>query len=313
MLKKRRKTASKSKSVEKDRSVLPIKPPKGELFLRAILDQKFNEFGISLREEFDRQLMTGNSELRDALFRERNDRKSANRIILGFLSLVVILIIGNFFYFMNTTETTVKTAVAKEFVILEKKNKETTKSLFTPIKETVEKNLNEVTTELSLSRGYIDVFALEGLARNGSRSAFDQLSKTVVRGGAKGKFASDKFKEIKEYYSVLAEPKRQNLTLGDLSVTKAGATTVTDSLSAIELIYLLNSPGATMPQLHQILTQLWDQTLTRDHEHELWNILQNSQNLPAVVATCSLLQKNFGSRGSIFDFAKWKSFLENRM
>lgn len=312
MLKKRKKPTV-GKIYEEDYSNLPAKPPKGEMILRAILDQKFNEFGLSLREEFDRQVMSGNSELRDALFRERNERKRANRLILGFLSLVLVLLVGNVFFIINSTDSTIKSTVNKEFALFEEKNKETTKQLFTPIKETVEKNLNQVSSELSLSRGYIDVFALEGLARNGSRSAFEELVKTVNRGGAKGNFANTKLKELKDYYSLLAEPKRQNLTLGDLSVVKGGATTITDSLSAIELIYILNSPGATIPQIHQILTQIWNQNLTRDHENELWNILQNSKNLPAAVATCSILQKNFGNRASLFDFAKWKAFLENRM
>ena len=313
MLKRRRKSVPKSEQESEAPSNLPVKPLKGELLLRGILDQKFNEFGIALREEFDRQVITGQSELRDTLFRERNDRKRANRLIFGFLSVVVFLLVVNIFFIMNTTESSVKTAVNKEFAIFEQKTKETTKSLFSPIQQTVEKNLNRVSSELSLSRGYIDVFALEGLARNGSRSAFEELVKTVNRGGAKGAFAGNKLKELKDYYSLLSEPKRQNLTLGELSVVKGGATTVTDSLSAVELIYVLNSPGATLPQIHQILTLLWDQHLTKDHENELWNILQNSQNLPAAIATCSILQKNFGNRGTIFDFAKWKSFLENRM
>lgn len=312
MLKKRRKPVTTPEITSED-STLPVKQSKGEIYLKAILDQKFNEFGVSLRDEFDRQVMTGNSELRDAIFRERNDRKHANRLIFGFLSLVVVLLIGNIIFVLNTTENSVKTAVSREFSQFEIKNKENTSVLFSPIRQTVERNLSQVTSELALSRGYIDVFALEGLARNGSRSAFEELVKTVNRGGAKGSFASSKLKELKEFYSLLSEPKRQNLTLGNLSVVKGGANTTTESLSAIELIYVLNSPGATLPQIHQIMTMLWEQTLTRDHENELWNILQNSQNLPAAVATCSLLQKNFGNRGSIYDFGKWKAFLESRM
>jgi len=312
MLKKRRKSVTDPKG-EENITNLPAKLVKGELLFKSILDQKFSEFGVSLREEFDRQVMTGNSELRDAIFRERNDRKHANRLIFGFLSLVIILLVVNIFFIFSTTESSVKSAVTSEFAIFEQKNKTNTATLFNPIRQSVEKNLNQVTSELSLSRGYIDVFALEGLARNGSRSAFEELVKAVNRGGAKGNFASSKLKELKNYYSLLSEPKRQNLTLGSLSVVKGGNNTVTDSLSAVELIYVLNSPGASLPQIHQIMTLLWEQTLTHDHENELWSILQNSQNLPAAIATCSILQKNFGNRGSMFDFAKWKSFLEHRM
>ncbi|NUN71316.1 MAG: hypothetical protein HUU02_16580 [Bacteroidetes bacterium] len=312
MLKKGRKTVTKA-AEPSESSSLPVKPLKGELLFKAILDQKFNEFGLSLREEFDRQVISGHSELRDAIFRERNERKRAHRLILGFLGLVVVLLGVNIFFVLNTTEKSVNSAVSKEFTVFEEKSKETTKSLFIPMQKSVEKNLNQVTAELSLSRGYIDVFALEGLARNGSRSAFEELVRTVNKGGAKGSFAANKLKELKDYYAILAEPKRQNLTLGGLSVVKAGATTVTDSLSAIELIYVLNSPGATIGQVHQILTQLWDIPLTNDHQNEFWNILQNSQNLPASIATCSLLQKNFGNRGSMYEFAKWKAFLESRM
>ncbi len=313
MEKKRRKSVTTPPESEGNISNLPVKQSKGELFLRAILDQKFLEFGVSLRDEFDRQVMTGNSELRDAIFRERNERKRANRVILGFLSFVVLLLIGNMVFFLNTTESSIKSAVSTEFSQFEIKNKENTADLFNPIRQTVERNLNQVTSELALSRGYIDVFALEGLARNGSRTAFEELVKTVNRGGAKGNFASTKLKELKQYYELLSEPKRQNLTLGSLSITKGGSNTTTESLSAIELIYVLNSPAATLPQIHQIMTLLWDQQLTSDHENELWNILQNSQNLPAAVATCSLLHKNFGNRGSMYDFAKWKAFLESRM
>ncbi len=312
MLKRKSKSISKSET-ERTSSGLPAKLQKAELFLKTILDQKFNQFGVDLREEFDRQVTTVNSELRDVIFRERNDRKKANRLIIGFLSLVVILLIGNIFFILNTTESSVKSAVTKEFALFEAKNRETTKSLFVPIQQTVEKNLTQVSSELSLSRGYIDVFALEGLARNGSKAAFEELVKTVNRGGAKGAFAENKLKELKNYYSILAEPKRQNITLGDLSVTRGGQITSTESLSIVELIYVLNSPSATLPQVHQILTMLWDQNLTRDHENELLGILQNSQNLPAAIAICSILQKNFGNRGSMYDFTKWKAFLESRM
>jgi len=313
MLKKGRKSVPKFTHEGDEKSNLPVKPIKGEILIKAILDEKFNEFGVALREEFDRQVVSGNSELRDAIFRERNERKRANRLIFGFLSLVILLIVFNIFFVYNSTENSINTAVSREFGVYEEKNKETTKSLFIPLQKTVEKNLTQVTSELSLSRGYIDVFALEGLARNGSRSAFEELVKTVNRGGAKGNFASNKLKELKDFYFLLTEPKRQNLTLGELSVVKEGSNTTTDSLTAIELIYVLNSPGATLPQIHQILTLLWQQTLTSDHENELWHILQNSQNLPATIATCSILQKNFGNRGSVYDFAKWKAFLENRM
>ncbi len=312
MLKRKPKSVTKVENDEAS-SKLPAKISKGEILIKTILDQKFNQFGVELREEFDRQVTSVNSELRDVIFRERNERKTANRLILGFLTIVLVLLVGNIFFILNTTESSVQSAVTKEFTLFEAKNRENTKSLFLPIQQTVEKNLTRVSSELSLSRGYIDVFALEGLARNGSRSAFEELVKTVNRGGAKGAFAGNKLKELKNYYSLLAEPKRQNLTLGDLSVTKGGQITSTESLSIVELIYILNSPSATLPQVHQILTMLWDQNLTRDHENELWGILQNSQNLPAAIATCSILQKNFGNRGSMYDFAKWKAFLESRM
>lgn len=312
MIKKRSKPVTNPKK-EDEISNLPIKQSKGEIFLRAILDQKFSDFGVALRDEFDRMVMTGNSELRDAIFRERKERSHANRLIFGFMSFIALLLVVNIFFMVTTTDSSVKTAVAKEFAVFEQKNKENTAVLFDPIKQTVENNLHQVSAELALNRGYIDVFALDGLARNGSRRAFEELVKAVNRGGAKGKFASNKLKELKEYYSMLGEPKQQNLTLGSLSVIKAGSVTMTDSLSSIELIYILNSPGVTLPQIHQILTLLWNKNLTRDHENELRQILQSSQNLPAAIAVCSLLQKNFGNRGSIYDFAKWKAFLENRM
>lgn len=312
MINRRKKTTTPSEN-EAENSNLPAKPLKGELLLRAMLDQKFNEFGLALRDEFDRQVMSGHSELRDSLFRERNERKKANRLVLAFLSFVTLLLIINIFFVLSTTEKSVKTAVTDEFTHFEVKSREHTNALFSPIRQSMETNLNKVTSELALSRGYIDVFALEGLARNGSRSAFEELVRITGEGGGKGQFASTKLKELKEFYNLLSEPKRQNLTLGSLNITKAGAATVTDSLSPIELIYVLNSPGASLPQIHQILTGLWDVPLTRDHENEMWNILQNSQNLPAAIATCSLLQKNFGNRASMYEFAKWKSFLEKRM
>ena len=310
---KRKPRAIQKVGEEKSSTKLPAKLPKGEIFLKAILDQKFNVFGIELREEFDRQMTSVNAELRDVIFRERNDRKKANVLILGFLSIVVILLIGNIFFVVNTTDSSVKSAVTKEFAFFEAKNKENTKSLFMPIQETVERKLLQVSNELSLSRGYIDVFALEGLARNGSRAAFEELIKTVNRGGAKGAFAENKLKELKKTYSILAEPKKEHITLGDLSVVRGAQTTSAESLSVDELIYVLNSPNATLSQIHQILTLLWNQTLTRDHEIDLLSILKNSRNLPAVVATCSLLQKNFGNQATIYDFTPWRTFLESRM
>ncbi len=316
MLKKKRKPAPEKESEDLN-SHLPVKQLKGEILLKAILDQKFQEFGVMLRDEFDRQVMSGNSELRDVIFRERNDRKFANRLIFGFLSVVVVLLTANIFFASNTTDATVKSvvkdAVTKEFAAFEEKNRETTKSLFVPIQQSVQKNLNQVTSEISLSRGYIDIFALEGLARNGSRNAFEELVKTSTRAGRKGIFAANKLQGIKDYYSFLSEPKRQNLTLGNLLVVKGGTITTTDSLNAAELIFVLNSPGATLPQIHQILTLLWDQQLTKEHEYEIRTIVQRSQNLPAVIAACSILQKNFGNKGTMFDFHQWRAFLENRM
>ncbi len=315
MLKKKRKTAP-EKENDDTNSHLPVKQLKGEILLKAILDQKFQEFSAALRDEFDRQMMSGNSELRDVIFRERNDRKYANRLIFGFLSLVIVLLTANIFFDSGTSEATVKEvvkeAVTKEFVVFEEKNRVATKSLFEPIHQSVQKNLNQVTSEISLSRGYIDIFALEGLARNGSRNAFEELVKTSAKEGRKGSFAANKLKGIKDYYSFLSEPKRQNLTLGNLLVVKGGTITTTDSLSTTELIFVLNSPGATLPQIHQILTLLWEQQLNKDHEGEIKKILQKSQNLPAVIAACSILQKNFGNKGTMFDFAQWRAFLESR-
>lgn len=313
MLKKSRKPVTKSTEVDPDISHLPVLPPKADQLFKAVLDQKFHEFGVALREEFDRQVMAANADLRDSLFRERNERKRANRLIFGLFAVILLLTSANIYFVLNTTEKSVTTALSAEMGIFERKTKETTTSLFIPMQRSVEKNLSQVTSELSLSRGYIDIFSLEALARNGSRRAYEELLKIGSTGGPKGIFAAGKVKEVRSFYDILAEPKRQNLTLGELVVTKGGAPTTADSLSAIELIYVLNSPGATMPQIHQILTMLWNQNLNKNHENEMWNILQNSQNLPAAVATCSLLQKNFGNRYSMYDFAKWKAFLENRM
>ena len=312
MVKRKPKSLTKAEN-EEPSSKLPAKPLKGEIFLRTILDQKFNQFGVELREEFDRQVTTVNSELRDVIFREKNDRRNANKLIFGLLSLVIILLIGNIVFILNTTESSVQSAVTKEFAVFETKNSENTKSLFVPIQQTVEKNLSRVSSELSLNRGYIDIFALEDLARNGSRSAFQELVKTVNRGGSKGAFAESKLKRVKSYYSIFAAPKQKNIILGDLSVIKGGQITSPDSLSIGELIYVLNSPSATHSQIHQIFTMLWNKNLTHEHEIELRNILQNSQNLPAVIATCSILQKNFGNHGSMYDFAKWNAFLKSRM
>ena len=80
MLKRKSKSIAKSVT-ERTSSGLPAKLQKAELFLKTILDQKFNQFGVDLREEFDRQVTTVNSELRDVIFRERNERKKANRLI----------------------------------------------------------------------------------------------------------------------------------------------------------------------------------------------------------------------------------------
>ena len=311
MLRRKPKLATSSEN-DVSTSKLPAKPLKSELFLKSILDQKFNQFGIELHQEFDRQVTTVNSELRDAIFRESKGQKNINRLIIIFLSAVLILLVGNIFFTRNTIESNVQSAVAKELTLFDTRNREMTKSLFIPIQQSIEKNLMLVSSELSLNRGYIDVFTLEGLARNGSKPAFDELMKTLNRGGTKGAFAENKLKELKNYFSILAEPNNQNLTLGDHPITKNGQTALTDSLSVGELISGLKSPNITLSQAHQILTLVWNQTLTIDDEQQLHDILQNTRNLPAAIATCSILQKNFGAQGSMYDFAKWKTFLESR-
>jgi hypothetical protein len=282
--------------------------------IRGVVEQKLNEFGVVLRDEFERQVFQANAEIRTFIIDESRARKRWLRVIFILLGLIVILIGCTAYLIVNSTQKNMQTALTKGLSEFELRSQQQTSSLLNPMRENVEQNLNNVTSQLALSRSYIDVYALEGLARAGSRSAFEDMNVIVKRGGEKSKFAQMKIGEIKFIYSILAEPKKQNLTLGEVNVTRAGKVLIADSLSDMELLYVMNSPNATLPQTHHIMTLLWNRDLDKDMENEYWSILQNSRNLPASIAVCSILRNKFGkSPGDIFEFSKWKSFLESRM
>ncbi|MEW5799167.1 MAG: hypothetical protein AB1728_09195 [Bacteroidota bacterium] len=306
------KTRRKNEIQESGKSSIPARVPKSETIIRQVFNQKMEEVGFFIKEEIDRQIYTATRDIQDILEKERQQRRQAYKLIYSLL-IVLLFITTAVVYYQVNSETSIKNVIAKELSIFEDGNKKNTESLFLPIKQSVEKNLNRISNDLELNRTYIDIFALEGLSRNGSRLAFQELVKMTKRGGDKARFASIKVNELKNYYSILSEPKKQNVTLGELSVLKANVTTTIDALNDIELIYLLSSPSSNLSQIHHIMTILWNKEITKDMENELWNILQNSQNLAATIATCSLLHKNFGAKGSIYDFAQWKAFLESRM
>lgn len=281
--------------------------------VKGVVEQKLNEFGIVLRDEFERQVYQANAEIRTFIIEESRSRKRLARMTFSLFALVIVLIGINMYLFLNTTETAVASSLQKEFSAFEQRSQQQANSILVPMKENVEQNLNNVTSELVLNRSYIDVYALEGLARNGSRSAYEELVAISKRGGEKGKFAQNKIKEIQYLYSILNEPKKQNLTLGEISVIRSGQIMMADSLSDMELLYVMNSSNATISQIHHIMSLLWKKELNKDMENEYWNILQNSRNLPASIAVCSLLKNKFGGKYSIYDFAQWKRILEERM
>lgn len=283
------------------------------LSVKTVVEQKLNEFGIVLRDEFERQVFLANAELRTYIVEERRESRRWRKIILSLLSVFGVLIVANIFLMLNTTQSTVKSTIADEFASFEERQTKETQSILVPMKENVEQNLGEVSNQLALSRSYIDIYALEGLARSGSRTAFEELQHIAGKGGAKAKFALGKIAEIKFMYSILKEPKRKNLTLGEVSVVRAGSVLLADSLSDMELLYVMNSTNATVPQVHHLMSLLWNKKPNYDMENEYWNILQNSRNLPATVAVCALLKNYYGQSYDIFEFGKWKAFLEKRM
>ncbi|MBW7888888.1 MAG: hypothetical protein H3C35_11120 [Bacteroidetes bacterium] len=305
--------AARKKSEEKEVKA-PLSTRKSSaLTVKSVIEEKLKEFGLVLRDEFERQVFLANSELRTYIVEERRESRRWRKIVLALLAVVGMLIILNIYLMLHTTESSVKSAVASEFAAFEDRQSKEVKTILVPMKENVEQNLGEVTNQLALSRSYIDVYALEGLARSGSRTAFEELQNIARRGGEKGRFANAKITDIKYLYSVLKEPKRKNLTLGEVSVVRAGSVLLADSLSDMELLYVMNSANATIPQVHHLMSLLWNKRPNYDMENEYWNILQNSHNLAASVAVCSLLKNYYGQNYDIYDFGKWKTYLEKRM
>ncbi len=283
------------------------------LIVKSIVEQKLHEFGLVLHDEFERQVYQANAEIRTFIIEESRARRRMSKAMFALFGLVVILLTFNTYLFLKPSGEEISTQLKSEFSSFEQRSQDQTKSILVPMKENVEQNLSNVASQLEISRSYIDVYALEGFARNGSRSAFEELLQISLKGGERGRIAKTKIDEIKQYFNVLSNPKKQNLTLGEVSVIRDAQVVSADSLSDMELLYVMNSTNASIAQIHHLMTLLWKKELTKDMENEYWSVLQSSRNLPACIAVCSILKNKFGERGSIYDFAKWKRFLEERV
>jgi hypothetical protein len=284
-------------------SNLPARRLVGEMIIKSIMDEKFTE------------LISSNVEFRDLLVAEHQYRKKRGKVIFGLLILIAVVIAGSAFLLRMSLQSDMKNVVTGELTYFKNRDKEmeSTRSILLPMQQKVQQNLSQVSSELTLNRGYVDVIALDNLARSGSRSAFEELARIILRGGEKGVFAEQKMTDLKAYYAMFGEPKRLNVSLGDLVIVKNAKVVSYDSLSTNDLTQLLKSPNATMLNVYQILALLWDKNITHSDEIELLNILTKSQNLPATIATCSLLEKFYKQQTTMFEFDKWKIFLAKRI
>ncbi|MFZ4621810.1 MAG: hypothetical protein ACOYNS_14710 [Bacteroidota bacterium] len=288
---------------KEDAPNLPARRLVGEMIIKSIMDEKFSE------------LIASNVEFRDLLVEEHQYRKKRGKVIFGLLILIAVVIAGSAVMLKFSLQSDMKKVVTGEMSYFKNREKdlETTRSMLIPMQKNVERNLNQVSAELSLNRGYVDVIALENLARDGSKTAFDELARIIARGGDKAVFADKKMADLKEYFAMFAEPKHQNVHLGDLAITKNGTNVSSDSLSTMDLIQLLKFPNVTMISAYQILSLLWDKNITKADEVELLNILTKSQNLPASIAACSYMKRFYKQPTSMFEFDQWKLFLAKKV
>ncbi len=266
-----------------------------------------------LKEELAQQTAFGFTQITAEINHERRERERLTRIINVGLAGIGILLVVATIVILSSIGSNMRDTLALEMATLTSTTAQTIRAGTEPVRETVDRQTEAMARAAQIERALVSVYGYEHLATTGSKLAFTELRKLAARKDDAGLIARDRLQQIHAQYKFLELPQRGNIRVADLQVVRAGVATSLDSLSSRELVYVLNAPGTSLAQIHRGMSLLWDRPFDKDLERELWSSLQTSNNLPAAVATCSLLKKQFGTRLDMFDFDGWRAFLAKRL
>lgn len=176
-----------------------------------------------------------------------------------------------------------------------------------PVKNSLDKKLNEYSRTLEYINNLVEIYELESSARNGSRSAFEELQDIALKKDRIGASALNRIVAIKNIYSILQWP--LGIMIGDLYLTKDEKKIPFKELSVAEMVVVLDDKRAALDQVHKMMTYL--RRLGKEEvAAPLLNLLENSDNLAASVAACSILSHLYGPKAGIFEFNRWIEYLK---
>lgn len=177
----------------------------------------------------------------------------------------------------------------------------------TPVQKVLNGRLVEYDKQLTYINKLVEIYELESLARNGSRSGFEKLRSYSARGDRLGISASSRISTIKKIYEVLRNP--QFVMIGNVNALKNGKPIPFEELKTIDMILLLNDKNASLDQVHKMITFIWNKPKNEIKPY-LLRLLEESDNLAASVAACAILSHAFGQKADIFEFEKWIKYLK---
>ncbi len=188
------------------------------------------------------------------------------------------------------------------------------------LQRTVEIKLTQRNNELmTYFKGLNEIYSLDSAARRGSRTAFTQLQNISKRGGEKEEAVplsapssiEKNLFNTKLQYAVLRSPEYS--TGGEYAPIILGSdTTIVTEVSGPQLVKLMQDPRLSVHQVHAVMSQLWKQQ-PEQITVDLLYLLENSNNLAANVAACSLLSHYYGPKADIYEFDKWIQFLKVKL
>jgi hypothetical protein len=309
------------------------------------LDTRFHLLRQDIRDEFEHRIASLKSETQTQYKLDaeslRVQQKRYFKIALGVLAFLGLTSIGGIYTAFNLASRGVEEALDREVKLIQSKISQrldtefqteriqdligqTAKkytqgevqkyishrvdSAIIPVQSSLNLKLKAYDDQLSLVNSLVDIYELESSARNGSRSSFEKLATISDRKNDRlAASARNRIAAIKNIYSILRYP--QGIMIGDVSAVKNGKPVSFDSLTAAEMIFLLNDKNASLDQIHKMMTHAWSKP-ANEITAPLVGLLKSSDNLAACVAACSMLSNAHGQKADIFDFNKWVQVLQ---
>lgn len=281
--------------------------------LQKVPDRSVDPAAVSLRDEVMRQAALGFQQLSAEIVAERRERQHFQRVLTIGLAAIVTLVVLATIVLLSSIGSSVRDTLAYEMAELTSTTARTIRSGTEPVQQTVERQSEMMTKAAEMERLLVSLYGYEHLAMSGSRQAFVELRRLAARNDDAGLIARNRMSQITSRYQVLAAPQRGTLRVGEFAVTRGDTAIRLPSLSSAELVYVMGSPDASLTQVHQVMSILWDRPMDKPLERELWSLLQRSNNLSASIAVCSLLKGKHGTRATMYDFDAWRSFLAKRL